>query len=118
MKHLADFVQILPLSDFDLFDGSTLISKSGADSDRMVSNNPIVFEINPEVSGAGPFYTEKIRITSEKLSDSIRNKYTSLRAVEVLLFDDDQNPLLWGNLDPNTDYDVIDLVRKTTKALF
>lgn len=126
MKHLANFLKILPLTDFDLFDGETLVSKSGADPDVIYADNNIEFDPRPEDSPAGPFYTEPVRIVSAKLTDELRKRYTSKRAVIVLLFDDQGNPVLWGDLDqkvritinPTPDSDVIDFVRKTTKPLF
>lgn len=126
MKHLANYIKILPLTDFDSFDGSTLISKSGADPDQIIANNDLVFDPKAGESGAGPFYTEELSIVSDKLTDLQRKVYCSKRPVIVLLFDDQENPVLWGDADqkvratltPNIDQDIIDLVRKTTTALF
>jgi len=126
MKHIADFIKILPLTDYLNFADSTLVSKSGADPDLIKANNFAVFDSTPESSLAGPFYTEKVRITTDKLTEEQRKKYTSMRPVIVLLFDDQGNPVLWGDLDqkvritinPLPDSDIIDLVRKTTKPLF
>jgi hypothetical protein len=126
MKHLADYIQILPLTDFDSFNGTTLISKSGADPDRLIANNRLVFDPKPESSAAGPFYTESLKVVVDKLTDDQRTNYTSRRPVVVLLFDDTGTPVLWGDAEqkvrvtitPNTDYDILDLVRKTTTALF
>ncbi len=126
MKHLADYIKILPLTDFNSFDGITLLSKSGSDPDHLVANNRLVFDTKPEDSGGGPFYTEQLNIVTDKLTDAQRKNYTSRRPVMVLLFTDSGETLLWGNaeqkvratLTPNTDYDVIELIRKTTKSLF
>jgi len=126
MKHLANYIKILPLTDFDSFDGTTLISKSGNDPDLIISNNNLVFDPKPQSSAAGPFYTEDLRVVTDKLSDDQRKVYSSRRPVVVLLFDDQANPIVWGNEDqkvrvtltPNTDSDIIDLTRKTTTALF
>jgi len=126
MKHLGNYIKILPLTDFDSFDGTTLISKSGNDPDLIISNKDLVFDPKPQSSGAGPFYTEDLRVVTDKLSDDQRKVYSSRRPVVVLLFDDQANPIVWGNEDqkvrvtltPNTDSDIIDLARKTTKALF
>lgn len=126
MKHLANYIKILPLTDFLSSDGTTLISKSGANPDRIIANNDLVFDTKPETSGAGTFYTEELRVVTDKLTDDQRAVYCSRRPVVVLLFDDRGNPILWGNdeqkvrvtLTPNTDRDILDLVRKTTTALF
>ena len=126
MKHLANFVRILPLTDFNSFDGSMLISKSGSEPDLFISDKDVVFDPNPGDSRAGTFYTEEVRLVCSKLTAQQRDKYTSRRPVVVLLYDDNGTPILWGNEDqkvrvtltPNVDNDIIDMVRKTTKALF
>jgi len=126
MKHLAEFVQILPLSDFESFDGTSLISKSGVNPDTIIANNNLLFSTRPETSAAGPFFTEQLQIATDKLAASQRKVYFNRMPVIVLLFTDVNEPVVWGDLDqkvrisitPNTDYDVIDLVRKTTKSLF
>lgn len=126
MKQLAEFVQILPLSDFESFDGTTLISKSGTDPDTIIANNNLIFSTRPESSPAGPFFTEQLQIVSDKLDAGLRKIYFNQMPVVVLLFTDVNEPVLWGNMEqkvrisiaPNTDYDVIDLVRKTTTSLF
>lgn len=126
MKHLANYIKILPLTDFDSFDGTTLISKSGNDPDLIIANNDLVFDPKPQTSGAGPFYAEDLKVVTNKLSTDQRKVYSSRRPVVVLLFDDQANPIIWGNeeqkvrvtLTPNADSDVIDLSRKTITALF
>lgn len=126
MKHLSNYISILPLTDFDSFDGSKLISKSGTHPDKIVSNNDLVFDPKPETGGGGSFYTEELKVVTEKLEDVQRAKYCKRRPVVVLLFDDEATPILWGDanqkvrvtLTPNLDGDVLDFVRKTTKALF
>jgi len=126
MKQLSDYLKILPLTDYDSFDGSSLISKSHVAPDHIVSNNNLVFNTKPENSPAGDYFTETLRVITDKLTDSQREKYTSRRPVVVLLFTDIAEPVLWGDADekvratvtPSIDYDIIDLTRKTTKALF
>lgn len=126
MKHLANYIKILPMTDFDSFNGSTLISISGADPDLIIANNDLVFDPKTEESGAGPFYTEELSIVTDKLTDLQRTVYCSKRPVVVLLFDDQENPVLWGDADqkvratltPNIDSDILDLKRVTTTALF
>lgn len=126
MKHLANYIKILPLTNYLANDGSELISKSGSDSDLIIANNDLVFDPKPGTSGAGTFYTEELRVVTDKLTDDQRAVYCSRRPVVVLLFDDQANPILWGNdeqkvrvtLTPNPDRDILDLVRKTTTALF
>jgi len=126
MKHLANYIKILPLTDYESFDGESLISKSGAAADLIIANNELVFNPLPESSGGGPRYSEELSVVTDKLSKSQREVYCSLRPVVVLLFEDTGTPIIWGDaeqkvritLTPNTDRDILDLKRITTTPLF
>lgn len=126
MKHLANYIRLLPLTDFLSFDGTKLISKSGSDPDILVSRNDLVFDPKPGNGGGGTFYTEEIRVVTDKLTESQRSVYCNRRPVVVLLYDDKGTPILWGEADqkvrvtltPNIDSDILDLARKTTTSLF
>lgn len=126
MKHLANFIRILPLTDFESFDGTQLIGKSGAQPDLLVSTKDLTLEPKPGNSSAGTFYTEELQLVSDKLTETQQKKYCNRRPVIALLYDDSGNPILWGDADqrlrvvltPGIDADILDFSRKTTKKLF
>lgn len=127
MKKLADYFKIVPLSDFQSFDGQHLITISGKDPDHVVANNNLNLVDEPETgSRASSFYKQSLRAVSDKLTDAQRKVYVSRRPVVVLLFTDDGAPVLWGNADqklrititPTTDADIMDFKRSALVPLF
>lgn len=126
-KKLADYLKMVPLSDFKSFDGTSLITVSGSVPDHIVANNNLELADKPETGGnAGTFYKQSLRVVCDKLSDAQRKVYTARRPVVVLLFFDDGTSLLWGNSDqklritisPLSDADVMDFNCSSLAPIF
>ena len=127
MKTLADYFKIVPLSDFQSFDGEHLVTISGKNPDHVVANNNLVLADTPETgSGAGTFYKQSLQAVTDKLSDDQRLVYVARRPVIVLLFTDTGAPVLWGNaeeklritLTPTPDADILNFTRAALSPVF
>lgn len=127
MKNLVDNFEIVPLSDFKSFDGAHLITISGLLSDRFIADNNMVLVDNPDTGNrAGTFFKQSLRAVTDKLDPRQRSLYTARRPVMVLLFTDDQLPVLWGNTDqkvrltitPAPASDILDFTRSALAPVF
>ncbi len=125
MKQLSNFIKIMPLSDFTSFDGTNMSGSSVPD--LIQSTNDLQFEELPQYSAPGVIYNQSLSlITTGKLSDAQRKKYSRRRPVVVLVYDENGVASLWGNDDervrititPKTDRDILELDRKATTPLF
>ena len=127
MKTLADFLKIVPLSDFQSFDGEHLVTISGNAPDHIVANNNLVLDDIPETgSPAGTFYKQSLMAVTDKLTDARRLVYVLRRPVVVLLFSDTGVPVLWGNAEeklrititPTPNEDILNFSRKALSPVF
>ena len=127
MKTLADYFKIVPLSDFESFDGEHLVTISGNAPDHIVANNNLVLEDSPDTgSRAGTFYKQSLQAVTDKLSEYQRMVYVARRPVVVLLFTDTGEPILWGNAEeklritliPTPDADILNFNREALSPIF
>lgn len=127
MKILANYFKIVPLSDFNSFDGERIITNSGNEPDHIPTNNDLVLTDTPETgSGSGSVYKQSLKAVTDKLTESHRAVYVTSRPVMVLLFTDDGAPVLWGSKDyplritltPTPDADILDFKRTALKPVF
>jgi len=127
MKTLVDNFEMVPLSDFQSFDGQHLITISGTSPDQFIANNNMALVDDPETGGrAGTFYKQSLRAVTDKLDERQRSVYTARRPVVVLLFTDDRSPVLWGNADqklrititPTPASDILDFTRSALATVF
>lgn len=126
-KTLADYLEIVPLSDFESFDGEHLVTISGKAPDHILCNNNLVLDDTPETGGrAGTFFKQSLLAVTDKLSPEQRLVYVPRRPVIVLLFTDAREPVLWGNADeklrititPTPDADILNFNRKALSPVF
>lgn len=123
MKQLANYIRIMPLSDYQSFDGNTMSGYSTPD--LILSENDLDLQDEPATSNAGVLYTQKLEIVTERLSDTLRKKYANKRAVMVLLYDDQEISHLWGDenqklyilITPGIYNDSITLTRKAISTV-
>jgi len=123
MRHLSNFLRVVPFSDFESFDGTKLVASS--EPDLLLSLNDLNLDEKPSLNRGGTLYDQSLEVVCQKLSDTLRERYPERTKVVVLLYDDAQQPVLWGgdayylriSLAPKTDTDVITLTRKATRAL-
>lgn len=127
MKNLANYFKIVPLSDYNSFDGERLITNSGNEPDHIPTNNDLVLADTPEAgSGSGPIYKQSLKAVTDKLTDAQRAVYVTRRPVMLLLFTDDGAPVLWGSTDhqlritltPTPDVDILEFKRIALKPVF
>jgi hypothetical protein len=126
MKTLANYLKIIPLSDYNSFDGERLITNSGNEPDHIPTNNDLVLTDTPDAGSAGTIYKQSLRAVTDKLTDAQRAVYVTRRPVMVLLFTDDGTPVLWGSADypvrititPTPDVDILDFKRTALKSVF
>lgn len=126
-KNLAEYFKIVPLSDFQSFDGEHLVTISGNAPDHILCNNNLVLADDPETgSRAGIFYKQSLRAVTDKLPEAQRSVYVPRRPVVVLLFTDIGEPVLWGNaeqmlrvsLTPTPDADILNFTREALSPVF
>lgn len=126
MRDLSNFIKIVPLSDFQSFDGTDIITVSGSDPDLIPSNNDLKFEETPEKTRSGVIYNQSLTVVCDKLSESLRTRYQNNRPVVVQLFTDDNVSRQCGDdstrarilITPGTDYDILTINRKSKKPVF
>jgi len=127
MKTLANYFKIVPLTDYNNFDGEQLITNSGSNPDHIPTNNNLVLaDIPDDGSGAGPLFKQSLKAVADKLTEAQRSVYVTRRLVMVLLYTDDGAPVLWGSTDypvrititPTPDVDIIEFKRIALKSVF
>lgn len=125
MKHLSNYITIMPLSHFESFNAGVLSGSS--DPDLILSQNDLQLDENPQNNTPGTIYIQRMSITTvEKLSDAQRKKYKNLRPVVAVVYDDLGNGTLWGSDDerlritisPRTDHDILELDRKSVTPMY
>jgi hypothetical protein len=125
MKHLANYISIMPLSHFESFNGTILSGSS--EPDLILAQNDLQLKEQPQSTSPGTIFNQSMSITTiEKLSDAIRKKYANHRPVIALVYDETGTASLWGSDDerlrvtisPGTDRDVIELDRKSVTPIY
>ncbi|MGV8094496.1 MAG: hypothetical protein AB2L24_21795 [Mangrovibacterium sp.] len=120
MKQLANFVKIMPLSDYQAFDGTNMTGSSAPD--LILSENDLQLQDEPSNTRAGVLYEQSLNVVTARLSDSLRKKYANRRPVMAVIHDDLGAPHLWGDgnqklyilITPGLHNDSISLFRKAT----
>ena len=125
MKQLSNFIRIMPLSDYESFDGTNM--SGSTEPDLILAKNNLQYDEVPQPGSAGVIFNQSLGlITDDKLNAAQRKKYANLRPVVVLIFDENGVPVLWGTDDerlrimvtPKPDRDVLEFDRKSVTPLF
>jgi len=123
MKQLANFIKIMPLSDYQAFDGTNMTGSSAPD--LLLSENDLQLLDEPSSTRAGILYEQNLKVITGRLSDTTRKKYSNRRPVMALVYDDLGAPHLWGDanqklyilITPGLHNDSILLFRKATSPV-
>ena len=123
MKQLSNFIRIMPLAHFQSFDGTTLTGLS--EPDLINGKNDLELMETPQSNSPGLIYEQSLNVVCTKLSAALRKKYAHQQPVVVLIYDDADNPQLWGDSDeklrvtitPKIYYDILSLNRKSATPL-
>lgn len=125
MNQLCNYIDLVPLTDVDHIENSTVFLKAGKTYDRITSEVSPTWTENPSRSDAGTLFDQNLRIVSDKLSEPLKTKYPVNLPVVAVIYDDEGNHVI-GNFDqlaritiiPNPHTDSVQIARKTTEAIY
>ena len=127
MKTLSNIIEIIPLDEFQSFDGTHLVSSSDTAADIFPSLNTPAFDEKPKTGEAGTIYPQTFTIiTDGKLTDAQKQRYPARRPVVAVIKTDDGVSHLLGDtgqklrisVTPALDYDQLDFNRNALSPLF
>lgn len=122
MKHFANYIDIYPLTSVQSIDGNTVITNDGSEPDRFVAFSSIVMNEVPSNKNGNSYYRQTASIPlSAKMNDAQRAVYTHRRPVVVMLYDDQAQPIVWGDItyrarvevSPRLENDILEIERES-----
>lgn len=128
MKHFANYADIYPESVVSSINTTTgvVTTSDASEPDRVYSFTNLILAENPAVENGNTYYEQNLRVVSSvKLTAAQRVKYANRRTVVVVLYADDQTPIVWGDktekarmlITPNLENEVLTISRQSINAV-